>query len=347
MIAMSGVKFLWLLAIVMFVSLAVTGAIRVFAFRAGLLDRPTSRSSHVAPTPRGGGMAFVITFLAAVSWLGLNHEVSLAIVLALLLGGAPVALIGFLDDRNSLPASLRFFVHIGAAVIVIACIGSAPLTFIARSGFAWHFVERILTIVAIVWMINLFNFMDGIDGIAGSQAVFVAGAGALICGIQFGDLGTALAFSCLASATVGFLVWNWPPAQIFMGDAGSGFLGFSLGVLGLFACQRSDVPLAVWVILNGVFLVDATVTLLRRIWRGEQWLEPHRLHAYQHLSRRWKGHLPVTLSVVAINVVWLLPWAWFAATHRGVGLQCVVAAILPITLIAFLCRAGAPETSNP
>jgi Fuc2NAc and GlcNAc transferase len=158
-----------------------------------------------------------------------------------------------------------------------------------------------------------------------------------------GQAGISIAFLALAAAGLGFLAWNWPPAKIFMGDVGSGFLGFALASLGLFASQRSGVPLAVWMILNGIFLVDATVTLLRRMLRGERWLEPHRLHAYQHLSRRWKSHLRVTVSVVAINIIWLLPWAWFAATHPNAGIQSVLAAIGPIFLLAFIGRAGAKE----
>jgi Fuc2NAc and GlcNAc transferase len=324
-------------------AVGATGMIRRFALRTGLLDHPTQRSSHVQPTPRSGGGAIVIFFLAALTGLAIHGDLEAGSAVVLILGGAAIAAVGFIDDRRSLSASVRFCVHLLAAILAVLVIGAGRIDFVPNWGGMGKPATSALAVLGVVWSTNLFNFMDGIDGIAGSQAVFVAGAGALICGLQFGDLGMALAFTCLGSATAGFLIWNWPPAKIFMGDVGSGFLGFSLAGLGLLASRHSGVPVAVWVILNGIFLVDATVTLLRRMSRGERWFEPHRLHAYQYLSRRWKSHLLVTLCVSAVNMAWLLPWAWFAAAHPGIGLQCALAAILPIVLLAFVCRAGAQE----
>ena len=324
-------------------ALVATGIIRRFALRTGLLDHPTNRSSHMRPTPRSGGGAIVIVFLAAMACIAGYGLLDTASVLALILAGASIAIVGFVDDRKSLPAATRLCVHVFAAILTVYVIGTERINILPNWAPVGVFVFSTLVFVSVVWSTNLFNFMDGIDGIAGSQAVFVAGAGALICGAVFGDFEMALAFACLAFATAGFLVWNWPPAKIFMGDVGSGFLGFTLAGMGLLASQRAGVPIAVWVILNGIFMVDATVTLLRRMLRGERWFEPHRLHAYQFLSRRWKKHLPVTLCVSTVNVAWLFPWAWFSAKHPGISLQITFTAILPIVVLAFLCRAGAQE----
>ena len=321
-----------------------TGAIRRFAVRTGLLDHPTPRSSHIRPTPRSGGGAIVVCFLAALIVIAVAGLLDMKPAGALILGSAAIAVVGFVDDRRSLPAFARFCVHVGAAALAVLFIGTQRVDFLPYWGGLGSVLVAGMSLIGLVWSTNLFNFMDGIDGIAGCQAVFVAGAGAWISSAIFGDIGIAIAFLCLCSATAGFLVWNWPPAKIFMGDVGSGFLGFSVAGLCLLASQRSGVSILVWVILNGVFLVDATVTLLRRMLRGERWFEPHRLHAYQHLSRRWKSHLPVTLSIAAINVGWLLPWAWFAAGHAGEALPSLCAAIVPIVVIAFLCRAGATDT---
>jgi Fuc2NAc and GlcNAc transferase len=144
----------------------------------------------------------------------------------------------------------------------------------------------------------------------------------------------------LAAATLGFLVWNWPPASIFMGDVGSGFLGFTLAVLGLVASRHSVARIEVWMILSGVFVVDATVTLLRRLVRGDRWFEAHRQHAYQYLASRWKKHLPVTILVCAINLFWLFPWAWIAALYPAYAMWCALAALAPLVIIALLLGAG-------
>jgi Fuc2NAc and GlcNAc transferase len=144
----------------------------------------------------------------------------------------------------------------------------------------------------------------------------------------------------LGAATLGFLVLNWPPARIFMGDVGSGFLGFSLTVLALAASRHGAVRIEVWAILSGVFLADATVTLLVRIVRGDRWIEAHRLHAYQILSRRWQAHLPTTVLVIAIDLLWLFPWAWIAAIFPDRAMLSLMAALLPLMMAAFLIGAG-------
>jgi hypothetical protein len=212
---MPTVELFWVPAIVLTASFLATGAIRVAAIRTGLLDRPTLRSSHVAPTPRGGGLAIAVTFLGAVVWLGMQRALDIWTLLAVLAGGGAVAIVGFWDDRNSLPASWRLCVHIGAASVVVSCLAGVPLTSLAHWGVAGLWLERISLIVAIAWMINLFNFMDGIDGIAGCEAVFVAGAGGWLNGLLSGQAGISIAFLALAAAGLGFLAWNWPPAKIF------------------------------------------------------------------------------------------------------------------------------------
>jgi Fuc2NAc and GlcNAc transferase len=207
-------------------------------------------------------------------------------------------------------------------------------------GLQGIWAASLLGVMALTWSTNLFNFMDGIDGIAGSEAVFVAGAGAFLNSRFGGDSGLTAAMLVLAAASLGFLIWNWPPARIFMGDVGSGFLGFTLAVFALAASRHSTVPIEVWAILSGVFLADATVTLLRRIFRGDRWFEAHRLHAYQGLASRWQAHLPVTALVIGINVFWLFPWAWIAATYPARALWDVCAALAPLAVIALLAGAG-------
>jgi Fuc2NAc and GlcNAc transferase len=320
-------------------SLLGSGIVRRYALRANLVDVPNSRSSHAVPTPRGGGLAIVLPFLAAgllltgLSLLDRNTMLALG-------AGAAIAWIGFLDDRRQLSAKLRFAVHLAAAIIAVAVLGGISAGIFGGYGRSEYWVGSAAAVFVFAWATNLFNFMDGIDGLAGSEAIFISTAGAILNWLNGGDTGLTVAMSCLSAATLGFLPWNWPPARLFMGDVGSGFLGFTLTVLAVSASRRGGVPIEVWGILAGVFLVDASVTLIRRIARGDTWFEAHRTHAYQHLAVRWRGHLPVTLLACAINVGWLFPWALYAANHQRYALLCMTSALAPLVLFALLANAG-------
>jgi Fuc2NAc and GlcNAc transferase len=317
-----------------------TGFARRYALRHAIMDIPNVRSSHATPTPRGGGLAIAMVFLGALVWLVLSGQLQPRIGFALAAGGGVIAVTGYLDDHRALPASIRICVHLIAATLAVVVMGGISQTTLQHLGLRGAWLGSLLGLVALTWFTNLFNFMDGIDGIAGSEAVFVAGAGALLNWRYGGDAGLTVSMLVLAAATLGFLVWNWPPARIFMGDVGSGFLGFTLAALGLAASRHSALPLEVWAILSGVFFVDATVTLLRRMIRGDRWFEAHRLHAYQVLASRWQAHLPVTVLVIAINVMWLLPWAWIAAVHPAQAMLCVAGSWTPLVIAALLVGAG-------
>jgi Fuc2NAc and GlcNAc transferase len=197
--------------------------------------------------------------------------------------------------------------------------------------------------VYLVWLLNLTNFMDGIDGIAGIEAITVCLGGVLLYVVAVPGATSWLAPFVLASATIGFLVWNWPPAKIFMGDAGSSFLGLMLAALSLQAGWVAPKLFWSWVILLGVFVVDATVTLIRRMARGKKFYEAHRSHAYQHAAQRWGAHLPVTLAVGAINLCWLLPVALLVALGSLDGMLGVLIAYAPLVAAALWLKAGKPS----
>jgi Fuc2NAc and GlcNAc transferase len=320
-------------------SLLGSGMVRRYALRAKLLDIPNTRSSHSAPTPRGGGLAIALAFFAASLLLTFLDLLDVRTMLALVAGGA-IAWIGFLDDKRPLSAKLRFSVHLGAALTAVAVLGGIPAQILNGLGASHNWIGLSLAVFVFVWATNLFNFMDGIDILAGSEAIYISAGGAILNLLNGGDPGLTAALLCLSAATLGFLPWNWPPARLFMGDVGSGFLGFTLTVFAVATSRRGGIPIEVWAILAGVFLVDASVTLVRRMARGDPWLEAHRTHAYQHLALRWRGHLPVTLVVGSINVGWLLPWAFFAARHQKYAMLCMMIALLPLVLLAVLAGAG-------
>jgi Fuc2NAc and GlcNAc transferase len=332
-----------LILIGVFVSaLLITRFVLRLAVRFGLVDRPSSRSSHSEPTPRGGGLAIVVAFYLALLMLYLAGVLGGRVAAALTSGGSAIAIVGFIDDRGSLPVRIRFLVHVGAAVAAVIFIG-VPSDLFGGIFAQNRWAVGAICVVAIVWATNLFNFMDGIDGIAALEAVFFASASAGLNSYFDGNTGLTSVLLCVASASLGFLVWNWPPARIFMGDVGSGFLGFALASCVLAMSWGRPAAIVSSLILGGVFVVDASLTLLRRIARGDRWFEAHRMHAYQHLAQRWRGHRTVTLAIGAINVGWLLPWAYVAAGHPNYAILSLVLALLPLTVLAVLVGAGTPR----
>ena len=318
----------------------LTWLMRRYALSSRFLDWPNARSSHSVPTPRGGGVAIVVAFLVGVlvSELVFGASVSWGLIEA----GIGVAAVGLIDDRGHIPARWRLLAHFVCAGWILYSIGIPPLDWL-DSAIDLGAFGALLAILYLVWMLNLYNFMDGIDGIAGVEALTAGMGGALAYTLAGGSLiGGGLPAALLAAAAAGFLVWNLPPARIFMGDVGSGFLGLMLGAISLQAAVERPLLLWCWLVLLGVFVVDATVTLVRRMLRREQVYEAHRSHAYQHASREFEAHRPVTLAVAAINVFWLLPWAIAIALGHVAGLVGLVVAYIPLLLLAFRFKAGMP-----
>ncbi|WP_434563088.1 MraY family glycosyltransferase [Pseudomonas sp. R1-6] len=328
--------------VVFVVSLILTGGLRRYALARSLMDVPNARSSHSVPTPRGGGVAIVLGFLSALPILAFYGGLSWTLAWALLGTGTGIALLGFLDDHGHISARWRLLGHFLGAAWALWWLGGLPSVelfgFVLKLGWLGH----VLAAFYLVWMLNLFNFMDGIDGIASVEAICVCLGVCLLYWLAGFD-SLILAPLVLAMAVAGFLYWNFPPARIFMGDAGSGFLGITLGLLSLQAAWVSPKLLWVWLILMGVFIVDATVTLLRRLIRGDKVYEAHRSHAYQFASRQYGRHLPVTLVVAAINIFWLLPLAGCVALWGMDGGLALMLAYLPLLVLAIRFHAGELE----
>jgi len=189
-------------------------------------------------------------------------------------------------------------------------------------------------------MINLYNFMDGIDGIASVEAITVCLSGAGLVWLIDPVATTGLLAILFAAATIGFLVWNFPPAKIFMGDVGSGFIGIMIALFTIQASWVAPQLLWSWLILLGVFMVDATVTLFRRVCRKEKFYQAHCSHAYQHAARVLGSHRMVTLAVLTMNLVWLLPIAALVAIQQLDGIVGLVLAYLPLLWLSYYFKAG-------
>ena len=282
-----------------------------------LLDRPNKRSAHQLPTPHGGGIAILLAFGlgVAMTWpwnsayLGMT---GLAVILAI---------VGVLDDVWNLSVRVR---------MVVYAICSLALAWLLLPSAALP--ALLLAALAILWMVNLYNFMDGIDGIAATQCILACCGAALLASIGAAPGSEDYVIFCLllAAAHVGFLFWNWPPARLFMGDAGSVPTGLLLSGLALLGWAQGIVELACWLIMLAVFLTDSTWTLLWRLFSGQPVTQAHSLHAYQRISRRLQSHRRVDLLLVAITVFWLLPLAWVAASAPQYAWILVILAYLPL-----------------
>lgn len=337
-------EFLVLTAATFLASALLTYAARKLAVARGLLDVPNRRSSHGVPTPRGGGVAIVLATTAALLLLAVLHEIGMNLFVALV-GGLVVAIVGFVDDYRSLPAGIRLAMHIGVAAWALAWLGGLPPIRIGDTIVSLGAAGYVIGVLGLVWTLNLFNFMDGIDGIAASEAMFIVWSWAWLA-LMKGDSGDVVTVALIfGAACLGFLIWNWPPAKIFMGDVGSGYLGYVIAVLALAAGRKNSVGLLAWLTLGGVFFIDATVTLVRRTIRGERILEAHRSHAYQWLARRWKSHLRSTAAVTIVNFAWLLPCAWLEIAFPRKAGWIAVAALLPLVGMATAAGAGRRERS--
>ncbi|MFR0688325.1 MraY family glycosyltransferase [Enterobacterales bacterium AE_CKDN230030158-1A_HGKHYDSX7] len=331
-----------LLVAVFIASWAMTAGVRRYALARSIMDIPNARSSHQIPTPRGGGVAIVLGFLGFLPLAGVLGAVDGKSLLALLPAGALVAAIGFLDDHRHIPARWRLLGHFVAALWLLCWLGGVPALPVPWGTLDLGLLGDFLGLVFLVWLLNLYNFMDGIDGIAGLEAISVCIGGAL-CGWALGAPQLAWLPLILGLAAAGFLVWNFPPARIFMGDAGSGFLGLILGGLALQAGEVAPALVWSWLILLGVFVVDATFTLIHRLLRGERVYEAHRSHAYQRASRRYGSHLRVSLGVTAINTLWLMPLALLVALGHVSGLLALIVAYAPLVLVVAHLGAGRPD----
>jgi Fuc2NAc and GlcNAc transferase len=297
----TALEILTVLLIAFGASTLLTGVMRRYALRRGVLDVPNGRSSHTRPTPRGGGLGFVLVFLCALLLFLRWYPEEQRLWIALLGAGAMLAGIGWLDDRHSLSSGVRLTVHLVAAGWVVFHLGGMPAVSTGMGSISLGSAGYLLAVVGIVWVTNLYNFMDGIDGIAGGQGLIVAAVAGGVLALA-GDWPLAVACWVLGAGAGGFLVWNWPPARIFMGDVGSGFLGVVVGSLALASENRGSMPLLAWLLLLSVFVVDATATLLRRMIQGERWYAAHNSHAYQRAVQRGYTHGQVSGAVIGVGV---------------------------------------------
>lgn len=319
-------------------SCASVTPIRAIALRHGVVCLPNARSSHSLPTPRGGGIAFVVP--VTIAWAVIAALYDNAALMAIAAAAAAVAVVGAVDDARGVPARVRLLVHLAAAASAswAATRGSAT-----AGAAAWLPAGAVLA-VGIAWMTSLFNFMDGINGLAASEGVFVAAGGAVLAAIS-GGTEAAVALALVAGGVAGFLPWNAPRARIFMGDAGSTWIGFTYAAVASAECARRPDMAPAWLVLPALFVADATVCLVRRAIRREDVLSAHRSHGYQNLARRFGSHSRVTAMFAMGNAV-LGGAALLAAQERAHGWAVATLAYACAASAAIFARSGVPGVAE-
>lgn len=308
------------------ISLFITFFIKQIALKKSLLAMPNERSSHDTPIPHGGGIAIAITWFFGLFYIFTCKDIDIRLLEALLIG-IVLSIVSFMDDLYELSAKKRLLMQ--------ACVSIGGLYFLgglAEIDCGIFMIEnQILTnglaFLGIMWCINLYNFLDGIDGYAGSEAVFLGLAGWLILS---GDY-----FLVFASSVLGFLVWNWHRAKIFMGDVGSTLLGYNIAIFAIYG-QNNGTSMLVWLILFGLFWFDATITLVRRYRNGEKLSIAHKKHAYQRLTQSGWSHAKVVIFSIGINMV-LLFLGYIAFVFQSLAIVCfIVTLVLLYTVIKWI-----------
>ena len=300
-----------------------TALVRRYALSRQIVDVPSERGLHDRVVARGGGAVIVIVVTILLTYLvftGVLDHWRWGIWIA---AGLGFGLLGWIDDRVGLPATIRLVAQ--STIAVIYC-GALHLhhPYETTNDIVEYFpmVVPVLAVV-LVWFVNLYNFIDGADGYAATEAIAVAGCGAILIA-AFGSSEEIFVALLITGAGAGFLPWNWQPARIFMGDVGSYFLGFQFGALVVSGCLDRSGPW-LWLILLMPFVIDATLTLVRRAFNRENWWTAHRSHAYQLLVLSGWSHARLCVALVVITGFVLLPVGLFIMRNPAYGFASTVA----------------------
>jgi Fuc2NAc and GlcNAc transferase len=309
--------------IIFIFSFFLTLLFRKWAIKKSLLDHPTERSSHSKPIPRGGGLAIVVTFYAAVLAFYLIGKIDTTLFWGLL-PGIPLAFLGFMDDIKKINWIIRLVVQFICSALALYFIGGLQPLF----GTKYILIWSIIAVIGTVWFINIFNFLDGSDGYASMEAIAISIAVFLFTGESI--------FLIIALSVGGFLYWNWPRAKVFLGDSGSTTLGYILVITGVFFHNTDVLDFPIWIIITSLFWFDATATLIRRMFNRENLSHPHRKHMYQRLIRGGFSHLSTLLIGLTINIILFLLCIAVRMSFISVIVALMVSVSLHITAFVIL-----------
>ena len=284
---------IFLFCILFFFSLVLTYLVKEISLKKSLVAIPNDRSSHITPTPHGGGIALAVTWFSGISYLYYINDIDSSLYYGLMVG-IIISIVSYFDDLYELSAKLRIIIQSSVAIAGLYFLGGFSSIDLGLFSLENQFITNIFAFFMIIWFINLYNFLDGIDGYAGSEAVFLGLAGFILFSGNH--------FLVFIAAVLGFLFLNWHKAKIFMGDVGSTLLGYNIAIFAVYYANQEPANLWVWVTLFGVFWFDATLTLFRRYKNKEKLSQAHKKHAYQRLTQSGLSHDKVVLFSILVNL---------------------------------------------
>ena len=316
----------------LFLSIGCVIIYKKIAVHYNILANPGYRTLHESPTPRGGGLIFSLVFVFCILIFGGVYELSNQIFYIFGVGGFIATLFGFIDDIKNIRVKTKLIIQLFLSAWTIYWLDLGELFLL---GWMPIFMIIPFILIFMVWIMNAYNFMDGVDVMAASGAIFISLTLAIVLFLTNGSVEVIYIFILLAIVVSGFILFNWPPATIFMGDAGSVFLGYIFGSLLLFTVLNNDISVWIWLTVFGYFFADTTVTQIMRVILGRKWYLAHRSHAYQNLARMTNSHLKVTGGVTLYNLVWIFPLTLWSALQPGMGFIAAILAIAPALVVAY------------
>ena len=281
--------------VLFFISYIATYLVRTIAIKMNVYDIPTERSSHTIPTPRGGGIALIISWYIGITYEHFFWNSMPSNLFYAFLSGLILVVIGLIDDIWRVNPKIKIIFQVLTSLLAIFFLGGLQKVDLGLFIIENKYILSVFAIIGIVWAINLFNFLDGIDGYLGSEVVFISLSISLLCL-------NSIVIS-LGAITLGFLIWNWQKAKIFIGDVGSTLLGFNIAVFAIYFQNMDKTSILVWIILSSVFWFDATLTLYRRFKNKEKLSIAHKKHAYQRIVQAGFSHQKTTLSALGLNII--------------------------------------------
>lgn len=294
---------------------------------------PNHRSLHQQVIPKGGGIAVALAALPCFAILWAHGDLDRPMMNVFLVGGFAVTLGGVADDRLDIPPRYRVLMQLSAIAWVYFWLGGVPPLYFGATSFDVGLLGLVLLFPACMWFFNLFNFVDGTDGMAASATAFIGGmmSGVMVLAKQY-DLAAILAV--VAVASLAFLRFNWPPARMFMGDAGTSFLSYTFVAAILVSLSRQAVSLWIWLVVFAFYFADTTTTTTIRALTVPHFYRGHRSHAYQNLARIWGSHLRILTVVLAIDLFWVAPGVVIALRYPACAGLTTAAVYAPLVLFA-------------
>lgn len=297
-----------------------------------IVANPDFRTLHEKPTPRGGGIIFALIFIFTIAAFGNNFDLPQKMFYMLCVGGLFATIHGFIDDIYNIKPQIKLVIQLLLGVWVVYWLISEELL-----AFHWipEFILIPLMIFFMIWIINAYNFIDGIDGMATSGAIFISLSVAILLILVDGSVILIHIFALILIVSSGFIIFNWPPASIFMGDSGSIFLGYIFGSLILYSVLTNEISIWSWLTVLGYFLADTTVTQIMRVILVKKWYLGHRSHAYQNLARITNSHFKVVGGINIYNLLWVLPLTILSALAPEYAYIAAILSVLPALIFSF------------